>query len=181
MKRGLLLLTLFLTVVTTSVACWQPGETVQAETESKPVIVPYLNIDIKTVPTVAESHQMHENVSNLFCTGEFEQIPIEEENTPEWIYMGVWTTTAYCPCEICCGEWATGCTASGVLATSNHTVACGILPFGTQVLIGDTVYTVEDTGVYGEWVDIFFDSHEEALNYGIQEREVYILVNPAEN
>lgn len=175
MKRGLILITLLFVVVTASVLCWQPGEGCQTATESKPVIVPYLNIDIKTVPIVTESHQTHENTSVLACTGEFEQIPTEEENTPEMTYLGTWTTTAYCACPICCGEWATGCTASGVLATSNHTVACGILPFGTQVLIDGQVYTVEDTGVDGEWIDIFFDTHEEALNYGIQKKEVYLV------
>lgn len=90
-------------------------------------------------------------------------------------YLGVWTTTAYCPCEICCGEWATGCTASGVLATPHHTVACGSLPFGTQVMIDGMIYTVEDTGVEGEWIDIFFSSHDEALAYGLQMKEVYLI------
>lgn len=90
-------------------------------------------------------------------------------------YLGTWTTTAYCPCEICCGEWATGCTASGVPATPNHTVACGSLPFGTQVMIDGMVYTVEDTGVEGEWIDIFFSSHEEASAYGLQMKEVYLI------
>lgn len=90
-------------------------------------------------------------------------------------YLGDWITTAYCPCSICCGQWATGCTASGVLATSNHTVACGILPFGTQVMIDGIIYTVEDTGVDGEWIDIFFDTHEEALAYGMQTKAVYLV------
>ena len=94
---------------------------------------------------------------------------------PVLTYLGEWTTTGYCSCEICCGEWATGCTASGVLATSNHTVACGILPFGTQVVIDGVIYTVEDTGVDGEWIDIFFDTHEEALAYGMQTKSIYLV------
>lgn len=93
---------------------------------------------------------------------------------PVLTYLGEWTTTAYCPCEICCGQWATGCTASGVMATPDHTVACGILPFGTKVMIDGIVYTVEDLGVDGEWIDIFFASHEEALKYGMQQKEVYL-------
>ena len=92
---------------------------------------------------------------------------------PVLTYLGEWTTTGYCACSECCGEWATGCTASGVLAMSNHTVACGILPFGTQIVIDGVIYTVEDTGVDGEWIDIFFDSHEEALAYGMQTKSVW--------
>ena len=94
------------------------------------------------------------------------------------VYLGEWTITAYCACPICCGEWSTGCTASGVLATANHTLACNTLPFGTQVLIGDIVYTVEDTGwsPYGDaWADIFFDSHDEALAFGVRTMEVYLV------
>lgn len=94
---------------------------------------------------------------------------------PVLTYLGEWTTTGYCACGECCGVWATGCTASGVLATSNHTVACGILPFGTQIVIDDVIYTVEDTGVDGAWIDIFFDSHEEALAYGMQTKSVYLI------
>ena len=94
---------------------------------------------------------------------------------PVLTYLGEWTTTGYCACSECCGVWATGCTASGVLATSNHTVACGILPFGTQVMIDNVIYTVEDTGVDGEWIDIFFDSHDEALAYGMQTKSIWRL------
>lgn len=97
--------------------------------------------------------------------------PVQEERA---VCLGEWTVTAYCPCEICCGQWATGCTASGALAVPEHTVACGILPFGTRIVIDDEIYTVEDTGVEGEWVDIFFASHEEALAYGMQIKEVYL-------
>ena len=100
------------------------------------------------------------------------------DNGPEWIYLGDWMITAYCPCAACCGPWATGCTSSGAPAVSNHTVACNILPAGSRILIDDVIYTVEDTGwsPYGdEWIDIFFDTHEEALQYGEKIRPVYLL------
>ena len=115
-------------------------------------------------------------------TGEDEPAPSEllesdsgVQSDPVLTYLGEWTTTGYCACSECCGQWATGCTASGVLATSNHTVACGILPFGTQIVIDDVIYTVEDTGVDGAWIDIFFDSHEDALAYGMQTKSVYLI------
>lgn len=101
--------------------------------------------------------------------------PVRGPEDPVLTYLGEWTTTAYCPCEECCGPWATGYTASGTLATAGRTVACGVLPFGTQIVIDGVIYTVEDTGVEGEWVDIFFDTHEEALNYGMQTKSVYLL------
>ena len=137
--------------------------------------------DSESVPELVES----ESVSETELEGQLGEYSgfsedgysdgYTDESEVGLTYLGNWTITAYCPCEICCGEWATGCTASGVLATSNHTVACGILPFGTQVMIDGIIYTVEDTGVDGEWIDIFFDSHEEALCYGMQIKEVYLV------
>lgn len=100
---------------------------------------------------------------------------VEEMVEPNYISLGSWTTTAYCACEICCGEWATGCTASGVLATEGRTVACGSLPFGTEVMIDGHNYIVEDTGVEGEWIDIFFNNHQEASDYGIHEKEIFLI------
>lgn len=93
----------------------------------------------------------------------------------EWSYYGQCRITHYCACEICCGEWATGCTASGVLATANHTVATGEdLPFGTELLINGEVYVVEDRGVDCGCVDIFVDDHEDALNRGMFYTDVYV-------
>lgn len=93
-------------------------------------------------------------------------------------YLGDWIITAYCSCEICCGSYSSGYTASGTLATAGRTISCNSLPIGTQVMIDGNVYTVEDTGwsPYGEnWIDIFFDSHDEALAFGMQMKEVYLV------
>lgn len=42
-------------------------------------------------------------------------------------------------------------------------------------MIDGVVYTVEDMGhgVDGNWLDIYFDTHEEALNYGLKTVDVY--------
>ncbi len=89
-------------------------------------------------------------------------------------YLGTFTLTAYCDCAICCGT-AGNQTASGTWPTAGTTVAMGGVPFGTQLLINGHVYTVEDRGTPYGHVDIFFDSHEEALQFGLQSAEVYQL------
>lgn len=90
--------------------------------------------------------------------------------------LGAWTLTAYCNCSSCCGKWAGGATASGTTPTAGRTVACGSLPFGTQVYIeGLGTYVVEDRGVNGNWIDIYFSSHSEALAFGMQSRNVYLV------
>ena len=45
----------------------------------------------------------------------------------------------------------------------------------TQVLINGNVYTVEDLGTPYGHVDIYCNSHSEALSFGLQSAEVYQL------
>ena len=89
-------------------------------------------------------------------------------------YYGECRITYYCPCSACCGEWAGGPTASGAMPTANHTVAAD-LPFGTKLIIDNTEYVVEDRGVSGMCIDVFVDSHEEALRRGFYYADVYIV------
>lgn len=103
---------------------------------------------------------------------------------PGYEYIGTYVTTGYCPCARCCGK-TNGITASGTVATANHTIAAdtSVLPFGTQVVINGQVYTVEDRGgaIRGGRIDIFFASHQEALNYGRRSVDVYRYVGGVEN
>lgn len=78
--------------------------------------------------------------------------------------------TAYCPCAKCCGK-ASGRTASGTKATAGRTVAASSqFAFGTQLNIGGHTYVVEDRGgaVKGNKIDIFVNSHAEALQWGVR-------------
>lgn len=89
-------------------------------------------------------------------------------------YIGRFKLTAYCACSKCCGKWSGGGTASGTVPTQGRTVASNILPFGTRIVINGSVYIVEDTGNMADNViDVFFSSHQEALNFGVQYAEVY--------
>lgn len=95
-------------------------------------------------------------------------------------YMGVFKITHYCPCGICCGQWATNgptYTASGARAYPNHTIAVDtrVFPFGTKVLINGHVYTAEDRGgaIKGNKIDIFCATHQDALNGGMYYTDVW--------
>ena len=89
-------------------------------------------------------------------------------------YLGTFTLTAYCNCASCCGT-AGNATASGVMPTSGHMVAMGGIDFGTKLLINGTVYTVEDRGTPYGHVDIYMDSHDAALQFGMGSAEVYLV------
>ena len=89
-------------------------------------------------------------------------------------YLGNFTLTAYCGCARCCGV-AGNLTASGTVPTQVRTVAMGGIDFGTKLLINGVVYTVEDRGTSYGHVDIFFNSHQDAVNFGMQSADVYLL------
>ncbi|MBQ6602419.1 MAG: hypothetical protein IJH99_03350 [Eubacterium sp.] len=101
--------------------------------------------------------------------------PAQPSSPGNMRYLGTFTLTAYCNCAKCCGKWAGGNTASGKYPTANHTVAMGGVPFGTQLYINGMVYTVEDRGTPYGWVDIYFNTHGEALQFGMRSADVYII------
>lgn len=112
-------------------------------------------------------------------TVEVEEIPAEEvntaENAPQTTYYGACRITFYCGCSQCCGQWAGGPTASGAMPTPGRTVANGILPYGTRVLIEGHEYVVEDRGVGDNQFDIFVSDHQEALERGLYYADVYLV------
>ena len=91
---------------------------------------------------------------------------------PEWVSLGVWTLTAYCPWECCNGEGRAWTTSSGKPMKVGWTVASYSLPEGTQVMINGHVYCVEDTGV--NHIDILYPDHHSASDFGIRHAEVFI-------
>lgn len=97
-----------------------------------------------------------------------------EVKRDEWIEF---TATGYCSCVSCCGI-STGITASGVKAQASHTVAMPkAYSFGTKIEIKDLgKFVVEDRGsaINGNKLDIYFNTHQEALNWG--RRTVFVKV-----
>ena len=92
--------------------------------------------------------------------------------------------TAYCACYDCCGknpnDIGYGITASGAKAVQGVTVAAdiSILPFGTKICIdGVGERIVQDTGsaIKGKKIDLYFENHQEAWNFGRQTKQVTII------
>lgn len=108
-------------------------------------------------------------------TSEPEEVSVNSD-TSEQTYLGTWTITAYCGCPECCGSWSGSPTASGAWPLEGWTVACGSLPFGSIVYIeGLGTRCVEDRGVYGDWIDVYFEGHDAADSFGMQSLEVYLV------
>lgn len=91
--------------------------------------------------------------------------------------LGVFTVTYYCSCEVCCGGWSGGPTASGAYPVADWTVAADpdVLPLGTHIYINGHEYCVEDTGtgVDGHHIDIYVTDHDLAVNNGVGYTEVF--------
>ena len=93
--------------------------------------------------------------------------------------LGTFRITHYCACSICCGPWANGITATGVTATTNHTIAVSPsqIPYGSQVVINGQVYVAEDCGgaIKTNCIDVYVASHSEALAKGVYYTDVYVM------
>ncbi len=90
--------------------------------------------------------------------------------------------TAYCPCPSCCGEYSDGITANGYEIQPDDTFVAADrrYPFGTEMLIpgysNSQPVKVLDRGgaIKGNRLDVFFATHEEALQWGVQFLEVNV-------
>lgn len=107
----------------------------------------------------------------------------EPEPEPEWIEA---VATAYCPCERCCGSWALNrpdgivYTASGAEAVQGVTIAAdwSIYPPGTVLFVeGLDDHFAQDRGgaIQGQKIDVYFESHDDALQFGRQNVRFYIV------
>lgn len=88
--------------------------------------------------------------------------------------------TAYCSCEICTGEYADGITYSGTEATEGRTIAVDpkLIPIGSVVYIeGLGIRIAEDIGgaIKDKHIDVYFNSHEDALKFGRQTAKIVII------
>ena len=87
--------------------------------------------------------------------------------------------TAYCGCKSCCGEYSDGITASGYIIRQGDKLIAAprTLPFGTVILIpGYGRAAVKDRGgaIKGNRLDVYFSTHQEALEWGRQTLQVQI-------
>lgn len=101
--------------------------------------------------------------------------------------------TAYCLCKKCCGKAEThpeyGYTASGYKITPGTNdkviaVDTSVIPLGTKVYVeglnGASSYgyaVAADTGsaIKNMKIDLYMDSHQEALNWGFKKVNVYLI------
>lgn len=91
-------------------------------------------------------------------------------------YIGTFTVTHYCPCSKCCGK-SDGITFTGTVAQEGRTIAVDpeVIALGSTVIIDGVEYIAEDIGgaIKGLRIDKYMDNHQEALDAGLVQAEVY--------
>ncbi len=125
---------------------------------------------VQTKPDNATNQQTDDSESNTESN---------TEQPEEWesIEMRV---TAYCPCPKCCGEYSDGVTACGYKIRPGDTFVAADrrYSFGTEMLIpgysNSRAVKVLDRGgaIKGNRLDVFFATHQEALEWGVKYLEV---------
>lgn len=95
-------------------------------------------------------------------------------------YLGKFYITHYCPCSQCCGAGGGKVTASGTTPTAGRTVGVNprLIKYGTKLKVGNYEgYVAEDTGGGIGWqhLDIFCNTHQEALNAGVGWEKVWAI------
>jgi 3D (Asp-Asp-Asp) domain-containing protein len=93
--------------------------------------------------------------------------------------------TAYCACTKCCGPNARGITASGLPVSFNNgafvAADTSVLAFRTHIQIpgynsGQAVQVIDRGGaIKGNHIDVYFPTHEEALQWGRQWLTVSVI------
>ena len=130
-----------------------------------------------TNTTVTETPSQEETVEDTSSsttedTNDSSSSSGDSSSSSQGTYLGKFTITGYCNCSQCGGQ---GLTASGTVPTAGRTVAMNGIPFGTKLLINGAVYTVEDRGVPYGHVDVYYDTHSQALGNGRYYADVYQL------
>ena len=107
----------------------------------------------------------------------------------EIVSLGEFKLTAYCACEKCCGEWAinrpvdeagnpvvVGCCGEVLVEGISIAVDKNVIPYGAEVIVNDCTYKAQDCGgaIKGNRIDVYFVSHEDALEFGVQYAEVFM-------
>lgn len=123
---------------------------------------------------IEDAEQQRSTATDLEETEITEEVPEEEVDT--WISLGVFKITAYCSCVYCCNK-SDGITASGAIAEEDRTIAMYDVPLGTVLQFNGQDYIVEDRGTPYGHIDLYMNSHEQALQFGVQYTEVFMKTN----
>lgn len=113
-----------------------------------------------------------------------------EEEPVNRLYLGEFVLTAYCPCENCCGQYGVnrpvdengdiivyGAYGQRLEAGVSIATDPNVIDFDRSVEINGKIYRAHDTGgtINGNKIDIYMGNHDEAVEFGVQYADVYLI------
>ena len=120
-------------------------------------------------------------IENEIPEDDIPEVVVEDVIVEEQISLGICKVTAYCKENYphICNDGNSSVTATGTVPLAGRTVAVdpSVIPYGSEVIINGHTYIAEDCGgsIKGNRVDIFFATHQEALDFGIQYADVFYV------
>lgn len=114
---------------------------------------------------------------------------VDTEEAVKPISLGEFKLTAYCGCFLCCSKWANSRPvdengneivygAIGERLEEGYSIAVdpNVIPYRTEVIINRHIYKAQDCGgaIKGNRIDVYFEDHQAALEFGVQYAEVFI-------
>lgn len=117
---------------------------------------------------------------------------VDTNQAVEPVSLGNFELTAYCSCEICCNEFAFNRPvdkngneivygAIGERLNEGYSIAVDptVISYKSEVIINGHTYKAQDCGgaIKGNKIDIYFEDHQSAINFGIQYAEVFLISN----
>lgn len=154
---------LFASVIATNILCSSIGIVAVAKSCEFPKTV-QVEVTVNMIPSEEQEVPQKKTV---------------KEVEPKLTSLGEFRLTAYCSCEICCGKWAKyNKTKSGTTPEQGRTIAVDEdqIPLGSSVIIDGIEYIAEDTGsaIKENCIDVYFGNHEDAKEFGVQYKEVFV-------
>lgn len=122
---------------------------------------------------------MRKKLMSIMMVTSMMLMPATVQAKERLIDFGQMRCSAYCPCESCSEGYGRKTATKGVYARSEHTIAVDpdVIPLGSKVKIGDSYYVAEDVGalIFGDRIDIFFDTHEEVEEFEIKYKHCWVV------
>ena len=158
---------------TTEAATWERKYNTAKETEAKAVELLGETVrEFEDYKVMVELDKQIEEATRAQAMAHYEELG-------QYRYIGECRITHYC-CESkgnphICGT-GTGLTATGVpVAPGMVAVDPDVIPLGSTVIINGVPYLAADTGVSGYAIDIAVPTHDEAIDMGTYQADVWII------
>ena len=158
---------------------------------SRSIISLQMTIDADTPekPVISEQQALHDTSQEQRLIASLMQdvavSAIHEPQAKEGWQSVRMRVTGYCPCSQCCGSFSDGITANNhhIQPGDTFVAADKSYQFGTEMVIpgynSDRSVQVMDRGgaIKGNRLDLFFHTHQQALQWGVQHLDVLIKTN----